>query len=104
MLRAAAAAATLAPTRPEPVKLTARTAGAASSDDPIASPAPISTLNTPFGTPADAAHSANSSAARDAASAGFRTTVLPNANAGAAFHIGIAIGKFQGVINTTTPS
>ena len=36
--------------------------------------------------------------------AGFMTTVLPKASAGAAFHAGMAIGKFQGVINPNTPS
>jgi len=36
--------------------------------------------------------------------AGLITTVLPNASAGAAFHAGIAIGKFHGVIRPTTPS
>jgi hypothetical protein len=37
-------------------------------------------------------------------SAGFHTTVLPNAIAGASFQVGIAIGKFHGVIAVTTPS
>jgi aldehyde dehydrogenase (NAD+) len=36
--------------------------------------------------------------------AGLCTTVFPNTNAGAIFHIGIANGKFQGVIMPTTPS
>ena len=36
--------------------------------------------------------------------AGFMTTVLPKASAGALFHAGIAIGKFQGVISPKTPS
>ena len=34
---------------------------------------------------------------------GFITTALPTASAGAAFHTGIAIGKFHGVINPATP-
>ncbi len=37
-------------------------------------------------------------------SAGLRTTVLPQTRAGASFHDGIAIGKFQGVIAPTTPT
>ncbi len=37
-------------------------------------------------------------------SAGLSTTVLPNASAGAAFHSGIATGKFHGVMSATTPS
>ena len=36
--------------------------------------------------------------------AGLRTTLFPNARAGAAFHAGMAMGKFQGVIRTQTPS
>ena len=36
--------------------------------------------------------------------AGFMTTVLPKASAGALFHAGIAIGKFHGVISPNTPS
>jgi len=36
--------------------------------------------------------------------AGFSTTVLPKASAGALFQAGMAIGKFQGVIRPTTPS
>src|SRR5438270_545559 len=104
MLRAAAALATPAPTRPEPVKLTPRTSGAAISAGPMDCPAPISTLNAPRGNPAVAAHSARASAERADDSAGLSTTVLPNANAGAAFHSGIATGKFQGVISATTPS
>jgi hypothetical protein len=38
-----------------------------------------------------------------ASDAGFSTTVLPYASAGAAFHSGIANGKFQGVISPATP-
>src|SRR6187551_989242 len=98
MFLVAAALATPAPTLPEPVKLTARTSGASMSAGPIACPVPMSTLKTPAGTPAVEAHSARKSADRADDSAGFKTTVLPNANAGAAFHSGIAIGKFHGVI------
>ena len=34
---------------------------------------------------------------------GFRTTALPKASAGAAFHSGMATGKFQGVMSPATP-
>ena len=37
-------------------------------------------------------------------SAGFSTTVLPAASAGASFHEAIVSGKFHGVISPTTPS
>ena len=35
--------------------------------------------------------------------AGLKTTVLPQTSAGAIFQVGIAIGKFHGVITPTTP-
>jgi len=35
--------------------------------------------------------------------AGLKTTESPETNAGAIFHAGIAIGKFQGVKTPTTP-
>lgn len=37
-------------------------------------------------------------------SAGFRTTQLPAANAGATFHAAISRGKFHGMICPTTPN
>ena len=37
-------------------------------------------------------------------SAGFSTTVLPAASAGASFQEAIVRGKFQGVMSPTTPS
>ena len=36
-------------------------------------------------------------------SAGFRTTVLPHASAGAIFHASIRSGKFHGTICAATP-
>ena len=36
-------------------------------------------------------------------SAGLKTTVFPQTNAGNIFHVGIAIGKFHGVIIPATP-
>ena len=36
-------------------------------------------------------------------SAGLKTTVFPQTSAGAIFQLGIAIGKFHGVITPTTP-
>src|SRR5512143_554654 len=104
MLRRAAVAPTVAPIRPDPVKLTAQTSGSPISAGPTASPEPNNTLTTPAGIPAANAHSANTIAARDDDSAGLSTIVLPNANAGPAFQSGIATGKFHGVISATTPS
>ena len=37
-------------------------------------------------------------------SAGFRTTVLPQASAGASFHAAISSGKFHGMTWPATPS
>src|SRR5690349_6363407 len=82
ILRAAAAAATDAPTAAEPVKLTARTGAAPISAGPTVAPGPGTTLNTLAGRLASTAVSARSEAMDDASSAGFRTTVLPHANAG----------------------
>ena len=104
MFRAAAAVAIPAPTAAEPVKLTPRTAGSASSAGPSTEPAPSTTLKTPGGSPAASALSAIRLATCDAPSAGLSTTVFPKANAGAAFQRGIAAGKFHGVISATTPS
>src|SRR4051794_28644767 len=101
MFRSAAMDATIAPIRPEPVKLTAATSGARTSASPTAAPDPGSTLNTPGGSAAADAVSASSSATCDDISAGLRTTVLPNASAGAVFHSGIATGKFHGVMSAT---
>ncbi len=48
--------------------------------------------------------SASAQALPGTRSAGFSTTQLPKASAGAIFQAGIAIGKFQGVIRPTTPT
>ena len=44
------------------------------------------------------------SAVSGVVSAGFRTTVLPQASAGASFHAAMRSGKFQGMIWPATPS
>ena len=64
----------------------------------------MTTLRTPGGSSASASTSASNSADPDAAAAGFQTTALPHASAGASFQAGIASGKFQGVIAQTTPT
>ncbi len=61
-------------------------------------------MKTPAGSSAAAAVSASSVPTWGESSDGLSTTVLPKARAGAAFHSGIAAGKFQGVISATTPS
>ena len=47
--------------------------------------------------------SASAQALPGTRSAGFKTTQLPKARAGAIFQAGMAMGKFQGVISPTTP-
>jgi len=54
--------------------------------------------------PASSANSAKRMVVSGVISAGFRTAVLPAANAGPIFHDAISIGKFQGVMSPTTPS
>ena len=71
---------------------------------PAVRPGPTTTLTTPSGRPASSASSAKRSAVRGVSSAGFSTTVLPAASAGASFQEAIVRGKFQGVISPTTPT
>ena len=80
------------------------TSGCSTSRRPHTLPGPATTLTTPSGIPAPVAISANRSAVSGVSSAGFSTTVLPAANAGASFHEAITSGKFHGTINPTTPS
>ena len=60
-------------------------------------------FTTPGGTPASKHISANNSAVSGVSSAGFSTTVLPAAKAGATFHASISSGKFHGMICPQTP-
>ena len=60
-------------------------------------------FNTPLGIPAFSAKTASARAESGVSSAGFTNTVQPAANAGAIFLVIMALGKFQGVIATTTP-
>jgi len=55
-------------------------------------------FTTPGGSSACRSTSANSSADSGVVSAGFSTTVLPAANAGAIFQDSISSGKFHGMI------
>ena len=56
-----------------------------------------------MGIPACSASSAIASADKGVSAAGLMTTGHPAARAGAHFLVIIAIGKFQGVIDATTP-
>ncbi len=63
----------------------------------------MTTLNTPFGTPARSASTASASADSGVSSAGFSTIGQPAASAGATLRVIIAAGKFHGVIAAHTP-
>ena len=47
---------------------------------------------------------AKCNAVSDVVSAGFNTTVFPQANAGAVFHAAMSSGKFHGIIWPATPT
>jgi hypothetical protein len=70
---------------------------------PVA-PAPVTMFTTPGGRSASWMISASSSAVSGVVSAGFSTTVLPQASAGAIFQAAISSGKFHGMIWPATPS
>ena len=71
---------------------------------PTTEPDPRTRLKTPLGQPASSRILASSQAHAGVNSAGFMTTALPKASAGAIFQAGIAIGKFQGVISPIMPT
>jgi hypothetical protein len=104
LIVAAAPAAIDRPTSVEPVKAILATSGCSTSRRPHSRPGPATTLTTPSGRPASSARAPKRSAVSGVNSAGFNTTVLPAASAGAIFHEAIASGKFHGVISPTTPS
>ncbi len=91
------------PTSVDPVKESFFTMGFEVSSPPISFAEPVITLNTPLGTPARSASSASASAEYGVCPAGFNTTVQPAPIAGPALRVIIARGKFQGVMQATTP-
>ena len=92
------------PTGVEPVKVNFRTIGLEVRASPISEVIPDTIFITPFGIPARADNSVIASADKGVALAGLQTTVQPAARAGAIFRVNIALGKFQGVIQATTPT
>ena len=92
------------PTSVDPVNPIFATAGCSTSRWPTTEPRPVTTFRTPSGRPASSAISPSRTAVRGVSSAGFRTTVFPQASAGPSFQLEIAIGKFHGTISPTTPS
>ena len=95
---------TCAPTSREPVNEMSGTSGCFTRCSPTVSPAPWTMFRTPGGRPASSKISTKSPARSGVSSAGLKTTVLPQTSAGAIFQLGIAIGKFHGVIAPTTPT
>ncbi len=91
------------PTPVEPVKATLSMPGWPTRVSPVA-PAPVMMLTTPGGRSACWQISAKSSAVSGVVSAGLRTTVLPQARAGAIFQASISSGKFHGMTWPATPS
>ena len=100
----AACASSFLPISVEPVNVILRTSGLPVSSPPIGPDAPVTTLNTPFGTPARSPSSASASAENGVAEAGFDTIVQPTASAGPTLRVIIAAGKFHGVIAAHTPT
>lgn len=92
------------PTAVEPVNAIFATVGWSISASPAPAPWPGTMLTTPFGSPAPTISSPSRSTTSGATSAGFRTTVLPQASAGASFHTADSNGPFQGMIAARTPS
>src|SRR5690625_624021 len=78
-------------TGPEPVKAIFAIRGTRPTASPAAGPT-VTTLNTPAGTPASVARRARISAELGLCSAGFSTTELPAANAGATFQLAMMVG------------
>ena len=70
---------------------------------PASTPKPLTMLTTPAGSRSPMS-SKSTRMETGVCSAGFRTTALPAARAGASFHTAMRIGKFHGMICPTTPS
>ena len=92
------------PTSVEPVNATLSTSRMRGERRARVSPKPVTMLTTPGGKPASSISSPRRSAESGVCSAGFSTTVLPQASAGPSFHAAISSGKFHGMIWPTTPT
>ena len=99
----AAACITLRPTSVDPVKAILSIPILAVIAAPVGTPGPVTILTTPSGRPASSMISPKRRADRGVSSAGLRIAVFPHASAGASFQAHISSGKFQGMINPTTP-
>ena len=86
-----------------PVKATLATRLLEASGLPASTPKPLTTFSTPGGSRSPISSSATRIDS-GVCSAGFSTTQLPAASAGASFQVAISSGKFHGMICATTPS
>ena len=84
------------PTGVEPVKAILRTSGWVTSALPAFEPPPVTTLNTPGGSPPSCRSSAKRSVVSGVVPAGLATTVLPATSAGASLLDSSVVGKFHG--------
>src|SRR5699024_9753871 len=100
----AAEAITVLPVVEDPVKVTRSTRSSAVREDPAGAPWPLRTLSTPGGKPASTARRPRRVTDAGVSSLGLTTQVLPQAIAGAIFHVAIISGKFHGEIAATTPT
>ena len=99
-----AEAMTALPVTDEPVKVTRSTRSSAVRVEPAGAPWPLSTLRTPGGKPASTARRPSRVTDAGVSSLGLMMHVLPQAIAGAIFHVAIISGKFHGEIAATTPA
>ena len=92
------------PTWVEPVKLTQSTSSESTNAAEEAGPFPLTRLTTPGGKPTSLRMRTSSTMASGSCGAGFTTTVLPAASAGATFPAMLTMGKLYEVMQATTPS
>ncbi len=104
MVPAQQSATSFLPTSVEPVKVSLRTIGFEVSSSPIAPVRPARTLITPAGIPARSASSTIAKAESGVAVAGLHTVVQPAASAAPTLRVNMALGKFHGVMQATTPT
>ena len=87
-----------------PVKETARTFGCATIPSPTTDPLPVSRFTTPGGNPDSSRTSTNFAPHKGVREEGLNTIGQPAMRAAPDFQLGIAIGKFQGVMRPTGPT
>ena len=97
----AAFAITLLPVGVDPVSAILRMSGCSTMASPVAGPR--TTLITPSGRPPSISASMQARVARGVVLAGFNTTVLPAAMAGATLFAARVSGKFHGTMAPQTP-